>query len=88
VVLLRTFMMWNLMKSMVQKRKDENLDDVRGTQLATTMKKLDIGDIRPRLKLKKTKIKCKLVVLMITIKLVHHLKRKIINKWLVLISTK
>jgi hypothetical protein len=28
--------------------EDENLEDVRGTQLANTMKKMDIGDIRPR----------------------------------------
>jgi hypothetical protein len=28
--------------------KDKNLDDVRGTQLSNAMKKMDIGDIRPR----------------------------------------
>jgi hypothetical protein len=28
--------------------EDENLDDVRGTQLANAMKKMDVGDIRPR----------------------------------------
>jgi hypothetical protein len=28
--------------------EDENLDDVRGTQLANAMKKMDIGDIRPK----------------------------------------
>jgi hypothetical protein len=28
--------------------EDENLDDVRDTQLANAMKKMDIGDIRPR----------------------------------------
>jgi hypothetical protein len=28
--------------------EDGNLDDVRGTQLAKTMKKMDVGDIRPR----------------------------------------
>jgi hypothetical protein len=28
--------------------KDDNLDDVRCTQLANAMKKIDIGDIRPR----------------------------------------
>ena len=28
--------------------EDENLDDVRGTQLANAMKNMDIGDIRPR----------------------------------------
>ena len=28
--------------------EDENLDDVRGTQLVHAMKNMDIGDIRPR----------------------------------------
>ena len=28
--------------------KDENLNDVRGTQLVNAMKNIDIGDIRPR----------------------------------------
>jgi hypothetical protein len=28
--------------------KDENLDDVRGTQLANIMKRMNVGDIRPR----------------------------------------
>jgi hypothetical protein len=28
--------------------EDENLEDVRGTQLANAMKKMDVGDIRPR----------------------------------------
>ena len=28
--------------------EDENLDDVRDTQLVNTMKNMDIGDIRPR----------------------------------------
>ena len=28
--------------------KDENIDDVRGTQLVNAMKNMDIGDIRPR----------------------------------------
>jgi hypothetical protein len=28
--------------------EDENLDDVRGTQLANAMKKMNVGDIRPR----------------------------------------
>jgi hypothetical protein len=28
--------------------EDENLDDVRDTQLANAMKKMDVGDIRPR----------------------------------------
>jgi hypothetical protein len=40
--------------------EDENLDDVRGTQLANAMKKMDIGDIRPRevIEVEMTKIKC------------------------------
>jgi hypothetical protein len=29
-------------------QEEENLDDVRGTQLANAMKKIDVGDIRPR----------------------------------------
>ena len=28
--------------------EDENLDDVRGTQLADATKNMDIGDLRPR----------------------------------------
>ena len=28
--------------------EDENLDDVRGTQLVNAIKNMDIGDIRPR----------------------------------------
>jgi hypothetical protein len=28
--------------------EEENLNDVRGTQLANAMKKMDVGDIRPR----------------------------------------
>jgi hypothetical protein len=28
--------------------KKDNLDDVRGTQLANVMKKMDISDIRPK----------------------------------------
>jgi hypothetical protein len=28
--------------------EDKNIEDVRGTQLANAMKKMDIGDIRPR----------------------------------------
>ena len=28
--------------------EDENLDNVRGTQLANAMKNMDIGDLRPR----------------------------------------
>jgi hypothetical protein len=33
---------------MVPKSKNENLDDVRDTQFANAMKKMDVGDIRPR----------------------------------------
>jgi hypothetical protein len=29
-------------------QEDENLDDVRGTQLVNAMKNMDFGDIRPR----------------------------------------
>ena len=28
--------------------EDENLDDVRGTQLVNAIKNMDVGDIRPR----------------------------------------
>ena len=28
--------------------EDENLDDVRGTQLVNAMKNMDIGELRPR----------------------------------------
>ena len=56
--------------------EDENLDDVRGTQLVNVMKNMNIGDTRPIevSMLKMTRIKCsltqmcKLVVLMIKIK--------------------
>jgi hypothetical protein len=41
-------MMWNLMKLMVLKRKNKNIDDVRDTQLVNAMKNMDISDIRPR----------------------------------------
>ena len=40
--------MQNLIKQMVPKRGDKNLDDVRGTQLVNAIKNMDIGDIRPR----------------------------------------
>ena len=42
--------------------EDENLDDVRGTQLANAMKKMDVGDIRPRevIEVEDKKIKCSL----------------------------
>ena len=40
--------MWNLIKTNGSQEEDENLDDVRGTQLVNAMKNMDIGDIRPR----------------------------------------
>jgi hypothetical protein len=72
--------------------ENETLDDMRGTQLANETKKMDISDIRPRevIEVEDAKIKysltqmCKVVVLMIKIKLVQVvLKCKINNKWLV-----
>ena len=70
--------------------KDENLDDVKGTHLVNAMKNMDIGDIRPRevidveddIKCSLTQM-CKLVVLMIKIKLVQVMTKCKINKWLV-----
>ena len=72
--------------------EDENLDDVRGTQLVNAMKNMDIGGIRPREVIEVEDDKnqvlstqmCKLLVLMINIKLVQVMtKCKINNKWLV-----
>ena len=48
VVLLRRFMMWNLMKPRVFQDENENLEDVRGIQLSNTMKNMDVGELRPR----------------------------------------
>jgi hypothetical protein len=57
----KTYRVWNLASGTLEEVHDvefdetngsqeenKNLDDVRGTQLANTMKKMDIGDIRPR----------------------------------------
>jgi hypothetical protein len=48
VVLLRKFMMLNLMKPRVPKDENKNLDDVRGIQLSNAMKNIDVGELRPR----------------------------------------
>jgi hypothetical protein len=48
VVLLRKFMMLNLMKPRVPKDENENLDDVRGIQLSNAMKNIDVGELSPR----------------------------------------
>jgi hypothetical protein len=57
----KAYRVWNLASGTLEKvhgvkfdktngfqEEDENLDDVRGTQLANTVKKMDVGDIRPR----------------------------------------
>jgi hypothetical protein len=76
---------------MVLKRKNENLDDVRGTQLVNAMKNMDISDIRPRevidVEDDKNQVlsnsNVKLVVLMIKFKQVLVMtKCKINDKWL------
>ena len=81
--------MLSLMKPMAQE-EDENLDDVRGTQLADAMKNMDIGDLRPRevIDVEDDKdqdqasdtLMCKLVILMIKIKLVQVVHKCMINK--------
>ena len=48
VVLLRKFMILNLMKPRVHKEENENLEDVRGIQLSNAMKNMDVGELRPR----------------------------------------
>ena len=40
--------MLNLMKPRVHKKKNENLEDVRGIQLSNTMKNINVGELRPR----------------------------------------
>jgi len=69
--------------------EDQNLHDVRGTQLADAMKNMDIGDLRPRdvIDVEDDKdqvlpipLMCKLVVLMIKIKLVQVVHKCKINK--------
>jgi hypothetical protein len=70
--------------------EDENLDDVRSTQLANAMKKMDVGDIRPREVIEVKDYKDQVLSNSNVQdsgshdqnKLVHHLKCKI-NKWLV-----
>ena len=57
----KAYRVWNLASGILEEvhdvefdetngsqEEDENLDDVRGTQLANAMKKMDVGDIRPR----------------------------------------
>jgi hypothetical protein len=64
---------------------------VRDTQLENAMKKMDIGDIRPREVIEVDDYKDQVLSnsnvqasgSMIKVKLVHHLKCKINNKWLV-----
>ena len=69
--------------------EDENLDDIRGTQLVNAIKNMDIGDVRPRemIDVEDARIKCsltqmcKLVVLMVKFKQVLVMtKCKINNK--------
>jgi hypothetical protein len=71
-------------------KEDENLDNVRGTQLVNAMKNMDIDDIRPRevidVEDNKNQVlsnsNMQAVVLMIKIKLVQVMtKCKINNKW-------
>ena len=57
----KTYRVWNLASGTLEEvhdvefdetngsqEEDENLHDVRGTQLADAMKNVDIGDLRPR----------------------------------------
>jgi hypothetical protein len=57
----KTYRVWNLASGALEEvhdvefdetngfqEEEENLNDVRGTQLTNTMKKMDVGDIRPR----------------------------------------
>jgi hypothetical protein len=57
----KTYRVWNLTSGALEEvydvefdetngfqEQDENLDNVRGTQLVNAMKYMDIGDIRPR----------------------------------------
>jgi transposase InsO family protein len=57
----KAYRVWNLASGTLEKvydvefdktngsqEEDENLDDVRGTQLANAIKKMDVGDIKPR----------------------------------------
>jgi hypothetical protein len=60
-LLAKAYRVWNLASGTLEEvhdvefdeingsqEEDKNLDDVRGTQLINAMKKMDIGDIRPR----------------------------------------
>jgi hypothetical protein len=44
----KKFMMLSLMKHKDLKNEAQNLDDMRGYQLANAMRNMDIGDVRPR----------------------------------------
>jgi hypothetical protein len=57
----KAYRVWNLISGTLEEvydvefdetkgfqEEDENLDDVRGTQLVNAMKNMDVGDIRPR----------------------------------------
>jgi hypothetical protein len=57
----KAYRVWNLVSGQLEEvhdvefdetngsqNKEENLDDVRGTQLSNTIKGMDIGDIRPK----------------------------------------
>jgi predicted transcriptional regulator len=57
----KAYRVWNLASGTLEKvhdvefdetngfqEEDKNLDDIRGTQLANTIKKMDVSDIRPR----------------------------------------
>ena len=97
----KAYRVWNLASGTLEEVHDvefdenngsqeeiENLDDVRGTQLANAMKKMDIGDIRPREVIEVEDDKDQvfsnsnvhLVVLMIKIKLVQVVLKCKINK--------
>jgi hypothetical protein len=74
----KAYRVWNLASSLLEEvhdvefdeingsqDKEDNLDDVRGTQLTNAMKEIDIDDIRPKQVLiwMTTKIKCSKVQL-------------------------
>jgi hypothetical protein len=57
----KAYRVWNLASGLLEEvhdvefdetdgsqNKEDNLDDVRGTQLTNAMKEMDIGDIRPK----------------------------------------
>jgi hypothetical protein len=63
--------------------EDENLDDMRGTQLANAMKKMDIDNIRPREVIEvEDKDQVQVSGSYDQNQASSHLKHKIINKWL------